>query len=70
MGGINIAIIKEILSYTTLPVVVSGGITSVEDIAQIEEAGASGVVIGSALYTGKLRLEEALRLRRRQDSNL
>ena len=70
MAGINIATIKEFLSYTSLPVVVSGGITSLEDIARIEEAGASGVVIGSALYTGKLRLEEALRIRRRQDSNL
>ncbi|MEA1957301.1 MAG: HisA/HisF-related TIM barrel protein, partial [Euryarchaeota archaeon] len=33
---------------------IAGGVSSREDIARIKEAGASGVVIGSALYTGKL----------------
>ncbi len=68
MSGVDIAVIEDFISHATLPVVVSGGITTVEDIIQIKEAGASGVVIGSALYTGRLSLAEVLR--RRQDSNL
>ncbi len=42
--------------------------SSVEDIGKIKDAGASGVVMGSALYKGKLDFNELLR--RRQGSNL
>lgn len=36
------------------PVIASGGISSMEDLAALEEMGAEAVVIGIALYTGKL----------------
>lgn len=40
---------------------VAGGVSRAEDVAALRRAGAAGVVIGSALYTGALTLEEALR---------
>lgn len=43
------------------PVYVAGGISSIEDIGFIKSLGASGVILGSALYTGKIKLEEALK---------
>ena len=43
------------------PVILSGGISSLEDIAACAEAGASGVVIGRALYEGRVDLAGALR---------
>ena len=54
--------IREIVENVSSPVYVAGGIASVDDIRLIKETGARGVVIGSAFYTGKIRLEEALRL--------
>jgi len=40
------------------PVIASGGISSMEDLAALEEMGAEAVVIGIALYTGKLNPEQ------------
>ena len=60
--GVVAESIKEIVEKVSSPVYVAGGIASIDDIRLIKEAGARGVVIGSALYTGKIRLEEALRL--------
>jgi len=42
-------------------VIASGGVASVDDIADCAGAGASGVIVGRALYEGRLSLEEALR---------
>lgn len=54
MRGIEPKIVEEFVSAVSVPVVIAGGVSSIEDIERIKEAGASGVVIGSALYTGKL----------------
>ena len=57
MRGINEKIIKEVISSTKAKVIVSGGISSVEDVKKIKSLGAGGVVIGSALYTGKISFD-------------
>lgn len=54
MKGIEPGIIEEFVSSVSIPVVISGGVSSVEDVMRIREAGACGVVIGSALYKGKI----------------
>jgi phosphoribosylformimino-5-aminoimidazole carboxamide ribotide isomerase len=41
-------------------VIAAGGVTSIEDIRALRDLGASGAVIGSALYHGRLTLQEAL----------
>jgi len=38
----------------------SGGISSIEDIEALKQLGVSGVVVGSALYSGKLNLDEVI----------
>lgn len=60
LSGVDIESLETILEFTELPVFYSGGVSRVEDIIKIKEAGASGVVIGSALYKGKISLKEAL----------
>lgn len=62
MKGIEMKIIEEFVSSVSVPVVISGGVSSVEDVMRIKEAGASGVVIGSALYKGKIDFKEVLEL--------
>ncbi|MBE8539729.1 1-(5-phosphoribosyl)-5-[(5-phosphoribosylamino)methylideneamino]imidazole-4-carboxamide isomerase [Geoglobus acetivorans] len=62
MKGIDENAVRKVVEAIGKPVIVSGGITSVEDVEKVKNAGAAGVVIGSALYTGKLRLEDVLPL--------
>lgn len=40
---------------------VAGGISSLEDIAFVKSLGASGAILGSALYMGKIKFEDALK---------
>jgi len=62
MRGIDYASIEKVVKSVKKPVIVAGGITTIEDVLRVKESGAAGVVIGSALYTGKLRLEDLLKL--------
>jgi phosphoribosylformimino-5-aminoimidazole carboxamide ribotide isomerase len=58
--GVLLDPVSRLLSRTRLPVTVAGGITSTVDITGLKRLGAYGVVLGSALYSGKLRLSDAL----------
>ncbi|MFH0860985.1 MAG: 1-(5-phosphoribosyl)-5-[(5-phosphoribosylamino)methylideneamino]imidazole-4-carboxamide isomerase [Candidatus Altiarchaeota archaeon] len=60
-AGIEVKKIEKVTGSTEKPVIVSGGISSAEDVRKIEKTGAWGVVIGKALYAGKLNLKELLR---------
>jgi phosphoribosylformimino-5-aminoimidazole carboxamide ribotide isomerase len=62
MSGFDDVLIREVIDATNLGVIVSGGITTLEDIRKSRDLGASGVVIGSALYTEKLSFEKAILL--------
>ncbi|MFA5400500.1 MAG: 1-(5-phosphoribosyl)-5-[(5-phosphoribosylamino)methylideneamino]imidazole-4-carboxamide isomerase [Dehalococcoidia bacterium] len=50
----------ELVSKLKIPVVASGGISSIEHIRKLAALGAEGVIIGKALYTGDIDLKEAL----------
>jgi len=60
MRGINLEGIKKVVGATKKPVIASGGITTLDDVEKIKEAGAWGIVLGKALYEGKLRLEDVV----------
>ena len=60
MKGIEPAIVEKFVGSVNVPVVIAGGVSSVEDIIRVKEAGASGVVIGSALYKGKIDFTELM----------
>ncbi|MBI5253550.1 MAG: 1-(5-phosphoribosyl)-5-[(5-phosphoribosylamino)methylideneamino]imidazole-4-carboxamide isomerase, partial [Euryarchaeota archaeon] len=53
MKGIDEKAVKEMVDSTSLGVLISGGISSLDDIKKIKKLGAKGAVIGSALYKGK-----------------
>jgi len=50
----------ELVNKLKIPVVASGGISSIEHIRKLAALGAEGVIIGKALYTGDIDLKEAL----------
>lgn len=60
LKGVNPAPTRELVDALGIPVIASGGITTLSDIGIIKETGAKGVVIGAALYVGNFTLSEAL----------
>lgn len=56
MGGTNLEAILEVRRVTTRRVTAAGGITTREEIDELDRRGVDAVV-GMALYTGKLRLD-------------
>ena len=51
-----------------MPVIASGGVATLADLAQLRGAGAAGVIIGSALYRGDFSLPEAIQAARGEGS--
>ena len=61
-SGVNVAPAVELQNATGLKVVGSGGISSLEDVRVVREAGLAGVIIGRAIYEGKIQLSDAINL--------
>jgi 1-(5-phosphoribosyl)-5-[(5-phosphoribosylamino)methylideneamino]imidazole-4-carboxamide isomerase len=51
--------IKEALPFLYL--IASGGVSSIQDIEKLEEAGIQAVIFGKAIYEGRIRLKDLLR---------
>ncbi len=65
LSGVNVEATAEIAACAGVPVIASGGVASLEDIRRLlpyEKKGISGCIVGKAIYTGALQLEEAIRL--------
>ena len=65
MQGVNTVPTKELVESVSIPVIASGGVSSLKDLKVLKETGAAGVVVGSALYTGRFTLEDAIEVVRR-----
>ena len=66
--GLNLRSTRDLARSTPIPVIASGGVSRIEDIKRVmelESDGIVGVIVGRALYTGSLDLEEAIRLTRK-----
>jgi phosphoribosylformimino-5-aminoimidazole carboxamide ribotide isomerase len=62
MGGPNFDALAEMAAATRLPVVASGGVSTIEHVRRLKDAGAFGCIIGRALYEGSISLSDALAL--------
>lgn len=62
MQGPNIEETKKLVDETNLQIVASGGVSSLEDLKALEQIGVHGAIIGKAIYTGAIQLEEAVAL--------
>ena len=68
LKGPNLELLQEVCAVTKKPVVASGGISSLDDIAALTALnviGVEGAIVGKALYAGAFTLEQALELTRR-----
>jgi phosphoribosylformimino-5-aminoimidazole carboxamide ribotide isomerase len=64
LTGPNIAALRELASGIEIPVIASGGVSSVQDLLSLLSLGTLGVtgaIVGRALYTGEVDLAEAIR---------
>jgi phosphoribosyl isomerase A len=65
--GPNLGLLERVCAQTSAPVIASGGVTSLSDIAALSALtpnGVEGAIIGTAIYSGDLDLEQALALAR------
>jgi phosphoribosylformimino-5-aminoimidazole carboxamide ribotide isomerase len=63
--GLNSEMTGALARSISIPVIASGGVSRIEDIEHLldlESDGVIGVITGRALYTGRLDLEEAIRI--------
>lgn len=63
LRGPNIELLQQVCERTSAPVVASGGISGLADLAALRELvpnGVEGAIVGKALYAGAFTLEQAL----------
>jgi len=60
LEGPNLAAIAELAGAVRLPVIASGGISSLDDVRQLAGLGLAGCIIGRALYEGRISLTDVL----------
>lgn len=56
----NFKAVAELMDETGLPVIASGGVSMVNHLERLSRLGVEGAIVGRALYTGDIKLEEAL----------
>ncbi len=64
LSGPNFEQVEVIAKSTAIPVIASGGISSIDDVRRLTTLPVAGVIIGRALYEGKVDLREAVELAR------
>ena len=60
LSGPDLDLLASVLTASRLPVLAAGGIASLDDLAHLREIGCEGAVLGSALWSGRIRLADAL----------
>ncbi len=58
LEGSSVSLYREILAKTDVRLVASGGVSSMEDLARLAEAGCDGAIIGKAIYEGRITLDQ------------
>ena len=62
LEGPDLKTLARVRAMTSLPIQYSGGISSIDEVRAVANAGASAVILGKALYEGRVKLEDALAL--------
>jgi phosphoribosylformimino-5-aminoimidazole carboxamide ribotide isomerase len=60
LSGPNIAALEEMLAASSVPVIASGGIATLDDIRRVASIGCTGCIVGRALYDEAFTLPDAV----------
>ena len=58
LQGTSNALYKEIIGQSSISLIASGGVSSIEDLRALQAIGCEGAIIGKALYEGRIKLKE------------
>jgi phosphoribosylformimino-5-aminoimidazole carboxamide ribotide isomerase len=64
MQGANLEALAQLATSITVPVIASGGISSISDLLSVmslEPLGVTGAILGKSIYTGNIDLKQAIR---------
>jgi phosphoribosylformimino-5-aminoimidazole carboxamide ribonucleotide (ProFAR) isomerase len=61
MDGPDLDLYRRVMELTDRPIIASGGVRKAEDVHALRDLGLEAAVVGKALYSGTLRLEEVVR---------
>jgi phosphoribosylformimino-5-aminoimidazole carboxamide ribotide isomerase len=64
LQGPNLDAMSEMAAAVPIPVIASGGVTTLDDVRNLSQRGLSGCIIGRAFYEGRINLAEAIRAAR------
>ncbi len=62
LKGANIELYKMLKNDFSMEIIASGGVTTLNEIKTLKEAGVDGAIIGKAYYENKISLEDAIKL--------
>ena len=58
LEGPSINLYKDILNQTQVNIIASGGVSNINDLYRLKDIGCSGVIIGKAIYEGRVTIKE------------
>lgn len=62
LKGPNLSAMEQMQKHVNVPVVASGGVTTLDDVRNLKQAGMAAAIIGRAIYEGTLELSEAVEI--------
>jgi phosphoribosylformimino-5-aminoimidazole carboxamide ribotide isomerase len=62
LQGPSLDLYKEIMEHSKVALIASGGVSSVQDLEALREAGCEGAIVGKAIYEGKISLTQLAQL--------
>lgn len=62
LSGPNLKAVEKMVGAVGIDVIASGGVSSVQDLLSLKNAGAAGAITGKAIYTGAIDLNHALKM--------
>ena len=60
LEGPDVEGLRALATRTTVPVIASGGVGSLDDVRALRETGVAGVIVGKAIYEGRFGVDEAV----------
>ena len=64
MSGANHRLYRDLMERFSMQLIASGGVSSLEDVQRLSQAGMYGAIIGKAYYTGAIDLKQAIEVAR------
>ena len=64
LKGTNLPRYKDLSDSFSVDIIASGGVSSIDDVIALRDLNLYGAILGKALYTGNIDLEEAVKLAR------